>query len=95
MADLMYHCEQKKLFMVDGVKVPRWVERDVAGLTSGASKDRSIRCMHCHGAVRVHLQQVDHGPADHVEHLHRQDSEHCRGGAYFKGDHRESQMPVR
>jgi hypothetical protein len=93
MADLMYRCEQKKRFIVNGTNEWRWVERDVAGLTSGTHDN--IRCMHCHGRVRVHVQQVKEGPADHVEHLHRQDSEHCRGGAYFKGEHRESQMPVR
>ncbi len=93
MADLMYRCEQKKLFKMNGVKEWRWVERDVAGLTTGSNND--IRCMHCHGEVRVHVRKVEHGPADHVEHLHRQDSEHCRGGSYFLGEHRESQMPVR
>ena len=92
MADLMYRCEQKKLFKVNGIKEWRWKERDVAGLETGRRDD--IRCMHCHGAVRVHVQQVPEGPADHVEHMRREDSENCRGGSYFKGEHRRSQFPV-
>ncbi len=93
MPDMMYRCEEKKLFKVNGVKERRWVERDVSGLERGKN-DGLIRCMHCRGAVRVHLQQVPEGPADHVEHLRREDSENCKGGHYFKGTHRLSQFPV-
>jgi hypothetical protein len=50
--------------------------------------------MHCHGAVRIHRQKVANGPQDHVEHRSRQDSQGCRGGIYFDGNHRLSASPV-
>jgi hypothetical protein len=50
--------------------------------------------MHCQGEVRVHRQQVEHGPQDHVEHRSRKDSEGCKGGHYFQGMHRLSSRPV-
>jgi hypothetical protein len=90
--DLMLNCEAKKLFMRDGVKVREWTIVPVSTLVSGASYD--IRCMHCHGAVKVHKRQVEHGPADHVEHRSRQDSERCKAGVHFQGDHRLSLNPV-
>jgi len=90
--DLMVKCQQKKLFLRDGKKVWEWVEVAVSTLTSGARGD--VRCVHCHGTVRVHKQHVDHGPTDHVEHRSRQDSENCIGGIYFKGTHQMSFIPV-
>lgn len=92
--DTMYDCEAKVLFLDKdtGKKVWRWERREVR--TLGDRKDPDIRCMHCHGRVRIHRQQVEHGPMDHVEHLSRADSEHCRGGHYFHGEHRLSQFPV-
>jgi len=89
----MYQCEVKRPFkMKNGTKQLRWVVRDVAGLPSGSHPD--IRCMHCHGAVRVHRQQAEDGPADHVEHLSHQDSVGCQGGHFFAGTHRLSLNPV-
>lgn len=90
--DLMTKCQKKKLFMRGENKVWEWVEVEVSSIISGARGD--IRCMHCYGAVRVHKQQVEHGPVDHVEHRDRQDSEHCKGGIYFQGVHRISINPV-
>jgi hypothetical protein len=89
----MYECEVKALFMQDGSKVRRWKKASVATLASGAQPD--IRCMHCHGRVRVHKNKVAHGPADHVEHLSRADSEGCQAGSYYDGrGHRMSANPV-
>ena len=89
---IMIRCEQKKLFKIEEKKEWKWVEVDVPKLISGPKVD--IRCVHCHGRVRVHKQPVEHGPADHVEHMSRQDSEYCRGGQYFTGLHRMSPNPV-
>ncbi len=86
--DQMLQCEQKKLFVVNGRKELRWAVTEVTKLTN--TEPSQIRCMHCHGAVQVHRQRVNHGPRDHVEHRSRQDSEHCRGGSYFNGIHRIS-----
>ena len=90
--DMMLRCERKAQYKTDGANVWRWVEVDVADLQSGAQQE--IRCIHCQGRVCVHKQAVEHGPKDHVEHMSRQDSENCRGGHYFKGEHRRSLQPV-
>ncbi len=91
--DLMMKCEKKALYLRNGKKVEDWKQVDVSTLTSGAAKGQ-IRCVHCHGAVSVHKQQVPHGPVDHVEHQSHQDSERCKGGVYFKGTHQMSSCPV-
>jgi hypothetical protein len=88
----MYDCEVRVRFVEGGEKVWRWVVRSCETLDTGVQ--REIRCRHCSGAVRVHKQQVEHGPADHVEHVRRHDSENCKGGTYFKGTHRVSDQPV-
>jgi hypothetical protein len=91
-SSIMERCEIRKLFMRNGSKVAEWVEVPVRGLPSGS--DGLVRCAHCHGAVRVHVQKVLHGPTDHVEHLNREDSEGCKGGHHFKGTHRMSTRPI-
>lgn len=88
--DLMYDCDAKLLFVEKGSKIWRWETRGVKAI----GDDRDVRCTHCHGAVRIHRQKVPHGAADHVEHLRRRDSEHCRGGHHFQGDHRLSDEPL-
>jgi hypothetical protein len=91
-SSLMYECEVKLLHKIEGQKLWLWKVRRVSSLPSGSS--REIRCMHCHGAVRVHKQRVEHGPADHVEHLHRSDAVNCRGGYEFCGTHSMSDDPI-
>ena len=90
--ELSTRCEQKKQFMVGNNREWRWVEVEVSKAIGAAP--HTIRCMHCHGAVRIHKQQVANGPQDHVEHRSRQDSENCRAGIYFKGKHKLSTQPV-
>jgi len=91
--DLMKRCEIKTAYMRDGRKVPGWKEIPVSELSTGTQP--GVRCVHCHGGVRVHKQHVaGHGPADHVEHLDHQDSEHCIGGHFFLGEHRMSIHPA-
>jgi hypothetical protein len=81
--DLMTECETKKLYIINGDKVHKWVATPVSVLESGPSK--TIRCKHCHGEIRIHKRQIEHGPADHAEHRSRADSEFCIGGVYYKG----------
>jgi hypothetical protein len=90
--DLMTRCEERRQYVIDGKREWRWKEVPVSKAIGASPKD--IRCMHCHGAVRIHRQQVEHGPQDHVEHRSRQDSEGCRAGVYFMGEHRMSTSPV-
>ena len=86
MSGLMYEAEVRGANSV-------WTVRSVTGIpTSGEQPD--VRCQHCHGAVRVHKQQVPHGPADHVEHVSSSDAAHCVGGDAYKPPHRMSATPV-
>ena len=89
---LMNNCEQQKLYLQNGAEVKRWVTVEVS--TVEGVPAHKLRCMYCLGAVRVHKQQVPHSPKDHVKHRSRQDSEGCRGGEYFEGEHRISMQPV-
>ena len=78
----IYSCEVKKLFVRNGERKREWVVADVAD----AIRDEAtqFRCKDCHGAVRLHGRHVAHGPAPHVEHRSKQDSEFCHAGMYFK-----------
>ena len=88
----MYECEVKRLFKQDGKSELRWTVKPVSSL--GGGPQRGIRCMHCHGEVRIHKQDVGHGPADHVEHMRRADAINCRGGKAFGGTHHMSNTPI-
>jgi hypothetical protein len=93
----IYECEVRKLFKIDGVKEWRWVARPVKdALSEGVTE---FRCKECHGAVKLHGKNVEHGPAPHVEHKSKQDSEYCSLGIYFRRnpgrEPRLSLMPVK
>ena len=78
----IYHCEVKKLFKRGDQKTWEWVTMSVAdAIKDGVTK---FRCKDCHGAVRLHGRHVAHGPAPHVEHRSRQDSDYCPAGMYFR-----------
>ena len=78
----IYTCEVKRLFVRGGNKVWDWKIVNVADAIRDG--DTVVRCKDCHGAVSVHGRHVAHGPAPHVEHLSRQDSEYCPAGMYFR-----------
>lgn len=89
----MYDCEVKRPFVRNGVRGLDWIRLKVRHVDDGAE----VRCMHCHGEVRVHRKRSENGPEDHVEHRSADDSKHCKGGAYFHGtdaEHRMSPKPV-
>jgi hypothetical protein len=78
----IYRCEVKKLFLRNTQKTWEWVEVAVAdAIQDGATQ---YRCKDCHGAVRLHGKHIADGPAPHVEHRSRQDSEYCPAGMYFR-----------
>lgn len=78
----IYRCEVKKLFKRGDSKRWEWVEIEVGdAIRDGVTH---YRCKDCHGAVRLHGKHVAHGPAPHVEHKSRQDSEYCPSGIYFR-----------
>lgn len=90
----MFECETKILVQIQGGKRDRrWVARTVKLIDDGAE----VRCLHCHGEVRIHRKRKADGPQDHVEHRSGDDARHCRGGGEFRGpegDHRMSANPV-
>jgi hypothetical protein len=82
MQEKIYHCQVKKLFKRNGDKKFEWVEMPVKkALEDGATE---FRCKDCHGAVKLHGKHVPHGPAPHIEHKSKQDSEYCRAGFYYR-----------
>ena len=46
--------------------------------------DTEFRCKDCHGAVKLFKKRVPNGPASHVEHIHKPDSEYCPGSIFFQ-----------
>jgi hypothetical protein len=81
-SERIYECEVKKLFLRNGEKVWVWVVASVSDALQDEATE--FRCKDCHGAVRLHGKHVAHGPAPHVEHKLRQDSEYCPAGMYFR-----------
>jgi hypothetical protein len=45
--------------------------------------DTEFRCMSCGGAVKVFKRRSEDGPATHIEHKLKNDSEYCAAGMYF------------
>lgn len=88
--DMMTNCEEKRLYKVEGKKVWRWIEVAVANITAEGANQ--VRCAQCHGDVK--LRKLKGEPHGHIEHRSRIDSENCRGGHHFLGDHRLSSSPV-
>lgn len=96
MSEKIYECEVRRLYLRDGKYVWDWKRMPVAeALKDGATE---FRCKDCHGAVKLHGKHVPHGPTPHIEHKHRQDSEYCLSGMYFRQhpgrEHRLSLIPV-
>ena len=60
----MLRCEQRREYLISGKHEWRWKEVPVADAADAAANN--IRCMHCHGAVRIHRQKVPHGPQDRM-----------------------------
>jgi len=92
----IYTCEVKKLFLRDGEK--RWEWR-VSNVEDAIRAEATVfRCKDCFGAVKLHGKKVENGPAPHVEHKRREDSEYCSAGLYFHQNPgrvpRMSAMPV-
>lgn len=82
MKDDIRECHVRRMFLRDGVKKLEWKVMSVAdALIFGATE---FRCKDCHGSVKLHGAHVEHGPAPHVEHKSKQDSEYCPAGFYFK-----------
>ena len=90
--DMMTRCERRTKYKSGGEYEWRWKESPVAHAIG--SLTTNLRCLHCHGEVRLHRRQAEDGPEDHVQHRWRKDSEACEGGHYFKGVHQASSRPI-
>ncbi len=92
----MTACEVKRPFKRDGVnKTYEWTRVEVTALGSLATKG-GLRCLHCHGAVKVPKPRKSQPVPDAVVHEEAADAGNCRGGgALFKGDHRRSSHPLK
>lgn len=80
----LYECEVKRrrLRASGSGYEPFWKVKPVAeALVDG---DTEFRCKDCHGAVKLHKRKMATGPAPHVEHKLRTDSEYCVAGMYFQ-----------
>jgi uncharacterized protein with PIN domain len=89
--DRMYVCEVQTAYQTTNGIEYRWKKVDVEAT---ANTDH-VRCAYCEGSVKfLRRRKADGGVRDHVQHLSRQDSEHCIAGYYFKGEHRRSNSPV-
>lgn len=58
-SEFMIKCEKKEVRIIDGKSIDKWIEVFASELPSGGQPD--IRCMHCHGKIRVHRKHVEHG----------------------------------
>ena len=94
--ETIYDCQVKKLFLRNGEKRKEWVNSNV----TDAIRDEvtEFRCKECFGAVKLLKSRAVDGPAPHLEHKLRDDSEHCPVGVYFQlnpgREPRRSNAPV-
>ena len=94
-----YECEVKRRRVrAAGGYEPFWKVKAVSEAL--VDEDTEFRCKDCGGAVKLFKRNVANGPAPHIEHKLRSDSEYCAAGMYFRKatDGREARMsasPVR
>lgn len=82
-SEKLYNCEVKRRRVrASGTGYePFWkVKSLVDAIVDG---DTEFRCKDCHGAVKLHKRNLPTGPAAHVAHKLRNDSEYCTSGAWF------------
>lgn len=97
--EMFYECEVKRRRVkATGGYEPFWKVKPIAEALD--DEDTEFRCKSCGGAVKLFKKRTGDGPAAHLEHKLKSDSEHCAAGIYFlkATDGREarmSQTPVR
>jgi hypothetical protein len=94
-----YECEVKRRRVkATGGYEPFWKVKAIAEALD--DNDTEFRCMNCGGAVKLFKRRSEDGPATHIEHKLKSDSEYCSAGMYFLKatdgrQARPSQSPVR
>ncbi len=77
-----YECElQRRRVRAAGGHEPFWKVTPIAGRLE--DNDTEFRCMSCGGAVKLFKRRSEDGPATHIEHKLKTDSEYCAAGMYF------------
>jgi hypothetical protein len=94
-----YECEVKRRRVkATGGYEPFWKVKAIAEALD--DNDTEFRCMNCAGPVKLFKRRSEDGPATHIEHKLKSDSEYCSAGMYFLKatdgrQSRPSQSPVR
>jgi hypothetical protein len=97
--EMFYECEVKRRRVrASGGYEPFWKVKAIAEAL--VDEDTEFRCKSCSGPVKLFKRRTGDGPAAHLEHKLKSDSEHCAAGIHFlkATDGREarmSQAPVR
>ena len=77
-----YECEVKRRRVrAAGGYEPFWKVKPIA--VALEDNDTEFRCMNCGGAVKLFKRRSEDGPATHIEHKLKSDSEYCSAGMYF------------
>jgi hypothetical protein len=77
-----YECEVKRRRVrASGGYEPFWKVKAIAEALD--DNDTEFRCMNCGGAVKLFKRRSEDGPATHIEHKLKSDSEYCSAGMYF------------
>ena len=77
-----YECEVKRRRVrAAGGYEPFWKVKTIAEALE--DNDTEFRCKSCGGAVKLFKRRSEDGPAAHIEHKLKSDSEYCAEGMYF------------
>ena len=78
-----YECEVKRLRVrAAGGYEPFWKVKPIS--VALEDNDTEFRCKDCYGVVKVFKRRSEDGPATHIEHKLKSDSEYCVNGLLFK-----------
>jgi hypothetical protein len=77
-----YECEVKRRRVrASGGYEPFWKVKTIADALD--DNDTEFRCKSCGGAVKLVKRRSEDGPATHIEHKLKSDSEYCSDGMHF------------
>ena len=77
-----YECEVKRRRVrATGGYEPIWKVKTITDALD--DNDTEFRCKSCGGAGKLFKRRSEEGPATHIEHKLKSDSEYCSDGLYF------------
>ena len=80
--EMFFECEVKRRRVrLGGGYEPFWKVKTIADALD--DNDTEFRCKDCGGPVKVVKRRSDSGPALHIEHKLKTDSEYCAAGLNF------------